>query len=75
MKKIEITNLKWIGRREVLGGVGLRRISGVGLRLTSGLGVQLNGLAGGSKTSSFGGYDVEDQGLAAVKQGGESLIE
>ena len=67
MKKTETTDLKWIGGREVLGGVGLRLIGG--------LGVRLSGSAGGSVTSSFGGSDVEDRGPAKLKQRGESLRE
>ena len=48
---------------------------GVGPRLIGGLGVRLSESAGGSMTSSFNGDDVEDRGLAAVKQRCESLRE
>nr|POF01951.1 hypothetical protein CFP56_06403 [Quercus suber] len=76
MKKTETTDLKWIGRREVIGGIGLRQIGDKGLRLIGSLGVQLSGSVGGSVTSSFGGGDVEDQvEPTAVKQRGESLRE
>ena len=67
MKKTKTIDLKWIGGREVLGGVGLRLIGG--------LGVRLSGSAGGSVTSSFNGGDVEDRGPTAVKQRCESLRE
>ena len=67
MKKTKTIDLKWINKREVPDGVGPRLIGGLGVRLSES--------AGGSVTSSFNGDDVEDRGLAAVKQRCESLRE